>query len=109
MRAAQSGGRLEAIVMRPQLGKRQNGEARPSSAKRAFTSSAVLLRHSGSRRSAPYQAFARRQHRSSERTSPRCRFQSLHHFSTCSSDQKSNIVFQLNTMSSHQCAAGMAK
>src|SRR5438132_887899 len=89
--------------------KRQNGEVKPSSENNSSASSIVRLLHSGSRRSGPYQTCAKRQHLSSGITSPRDISQSLHHLSTCSSDQKSNIVFQLKTMSSHQCAAGMAK
>ncbi len=95
--------------MRHQCGKRQNSDVEPSSANSASASSIVRLLHSGARRSGLYQACAKRQHFSSGITSPRGRFQSLHHFSICSSDQKSSIVFQLKTMSSHQCAAGMAK
>ena len=100
---------LRWIVMLHQRGKRQNSDVKPSSANNASASSIVRLLHSGARRSGLYQACAKRQHLSSGITSPRGRFQSLHHFSICSSDQKSSIVFQLKTMSSHQCAAGMAK
>jgi hypothetical protein len=95
--------------MRLQRGKRQNSEVRPSFPNSASASSIVRLFHSGARRSGLYQACAKRQHLSRRITSPRGRFQSLHHFSICSSDQKSSIVFQLKTMSFHQCAAGMAK
>src|SRR6266496_4946041 len=91
--------------MRHQRGKRQNGEVKPSSENNSSASSTVRLLHSGSRRSGPYQTCAKRQHLARGITSPRDISQSLHHFSTCSSDQKSNIVFQLKTMSSHQCAA----
>lgn len=95
--------------MRLQRGKLQNSDIKPSSANNASASSIVRLLHSGSRRSGLYQACAKLKHLSRGITSPRGRFQSLHHFSTCSSDQKRSIVFQLKTMSSHQCAAGMAK
>ena len=95
--------------MRHQCGKRQNSDVKPSSANSASASSIVRLLHSGFRRSVLYHACANRLHLSRGIISPRGRFQSLHHFSTCSSDQKSSIVFQLKTMSSHQCAAGMAK
>ena len=95
--------------MRHQRGNRQNSDVKPSSANSASASSIVRLLHSGSRRSGLYHACANRLHFSSGIISPRARPQSLHHFSTCSSDQKSSIVFQLKTMSSHQCAAGTAK
>ena len=101
--------RLHGVVMRRQRGKRQNVEVKPSSENNASASSMVRLLHSGSRRSGLYQGCAKRQHLSRGMISPRGRFQSLHQFSTCSSDQKSSIVFQLKTMSSHQCAAGIAK
>ena len=100
---------LQSVVMRHQRGKRQNSDVKPSSENNASASSMVRLLHSGSRRSGLYQTCANPLHLSSDIISPRGRFQSLHHFSTCSSDQKSSIVFQLKTMSSHQCAAGMAK
>jgi len=89
-------------VMRHQCGNRQNSEVSPSSANSASASSIVRRLQSGSRRSGLYQACAKRQHLSRGIISPRGRFQSLHHFSMCSSDQKSSIVFQLKTMSSHQ-------
>ncbi len=100
---------LQRFVMRHQRDKRQNSDVKPSSANNTSASSIVRLLHSGARRSGLYQACAKRQHLSRGITSPRGIFQSLHHFSICSSDQKSSIVFQLKTMSSHQCAAGMAK
>ncbi len=95
--------------MRLHRGKRQNSDVKPSSENKASASSMVRLLHSASRRSGLYQACANRLHLSRGMISPCDRFQSLHHFSTCSSDQKRSIVFQLNTISSHHRAAGMAK
>jgi hypothetical protein len=109
LRSMLSRRQLQGFVMRHQRGKRQNGEVSSSSENNASASSTVRLLHSGSRRSGLYQGCAKRLHLLRGIISPRGRFQSLHHFSTCSSDQKSSIVFQLKTMSSHQCAAGMAK
>lgn len=82
---------------------------RPSSANKISASLIVLLLQAGSRRSALNQALASSQHLSTLRVSPRGRFQSPHHFAICSSDQKSSIVFQLKTTSSHQRAAATAK
>lgn len=95
--------------MRHQRDRRQNSDVKPSSANNASASSIVRRLHSGSRRSGLYQAQAKRWHLSGGIVSPRGIFQSLHHFSTCSSDQKSSIVFQVKTTLSHQCAARMAK
>ena len=86
----------------PRLAEFQKGEVSPSSPSTASVSSTVFRRHAGSRRSGPYHACARRHPCSRDNIAPRSSFHCRHQRSTCSSDRKSSMVFQLKTMSSHQ-------
>src|SRR5688572_33282753 len=75
----------------------------------AWASSSVRRLQVGSRRSAPYHTWANSQPCLREKASPRALLHCSHHLSTCSSDLKRSIVFQVNLILSHQRAAGTAK
>jgi hypothetical protein len=87
---------------------RQNSEVSPSEPNSSWASSTVRRRQSGDKRSR-YHASASFQTCSTLKVALRGSRQDLHHRSICSSDRKISMVFQLKTMSSHQCLAGMAK
>lgn len=89
--------------------KLQKADVSPSSANNCSVSPTVLRRHSGCLRSGRYQASASLHPVSRDNTAPRSNRHESHHRSTCSSDRKKSIVFQVNTMSFHQLRAGMAK
>src|SRR5579864_3653808 len=87
---------------------RQNSEVSPRERNNSCASSTVRRRQSGERRSR-YHESASFQACSRLKTAPRGNLQALHHFSMWSSDRKISMVFQLNTISSHQRFAGIAK
>ena len=87
----------------------QKSPLKPSDAKSLSTVSIAGLDHSGAPRSSANQALASLQACSISSSAPRGIDHCRHQRSTCSSDLKSSIVFQVKTTSCHQRAAGTAK